>query len=185
MSLSLSAIILAGGEGRRMNYANKGLELFQGKSLIRHVIHRVSHQVDDIVISANRDLEKFADLGFPIVTDQGESQGPLSGIKSAVQECRHDMIFITACDLPNLPLDIVDRLLRDFNGIAATAKVSGRVEPLASLVSRTAIGNIDAVLDAGKRSVMYWLESSGGKVVPISNTDPKAFLNVNTPEDLG
>ena len=38
MKYTISAVILAGGKARRMNGADKGLQLLQNKPLISHVI---------------------------------------------------------------------------------------------------------------------------------------------------
>ena len=45
MEYTISAVILAGGKARRMNGADKGLQLLQNKPLISHVIERLQPQV--------------------------------------------------------------------------------------------------------------------------------------------
>jgi len=55
-----SCIILAGGEGRRVGGNDKGLLPYKNKRLIEHVIERMSPQVTDIVISANRNIETYS-----------------------------------------------------------------------------------------------------------------------------
>ena len=52
-----SCIILAGGEGKRAGGSDKGLLLYKEKPLIEHVINTIKFQVDDIVISANRNID--------------------------------------------------------------------------------------------------------------------------------
>ena len=42
MKYTISAVILAGGKARRMNGADKGLQLLQNKPLISHVIERLN-----------------------------------------------------------------------------------------------------------------------------------------------
>ena len=51
MEYTISAVILAGGKARRMNGADKGLQLLQNKPLISHVIERLQPQVVDISIN--------------------------------------------------------------------------------------------------------------------------------------
>ena len=50
MTITISAVILAGGKARRMAGKDKGLQLLQGKPLIQHVIERVQPQISDIAI---------------------------------------------------------------------------------------------------------------------------------------
>ena len=49
--------LLAGGEGRRMGGANKGLQPYQGQALASWVIHALLAQVGTLHINANRDLD--------------------------------------------------------------------------------------------------------------------------------
>ena len=53
---TISCIILAGGESKRMNGNDKGLIDFNGQPLIAHVINALQNQIDDFVISANRNI---------------------------------------------------------------------------------------------------------------------------------
>jgi molybdopterin-guanine dinucleotide biosynthesis protein A len=100
MHNGISAIILSGGKGTRMNHQNKGLMNYQSRPLIRHVIERIAPQVDEIVISANRDLDAYERFGFPVAVDQSESLGPLSGILSAAKATHYSTIMIAPCDMP-------------------------------------------------------------------------------------
>ena len=59
-------MILAGGQGRRMGGVNKGLKLLRGKPLIAWVIERFSPQVDELLINANQDFDRYAQLGYRV-----------------------------------------------------------------------------------------------------------------------
>ena len=48
----ITAILLAGGAGRRMGGEDKGLLKLKGKSLAEWVLARIAPQVDEILISA-------------------------------------------------------------------------------------------------------------------------------------
>ena len=178
-----SAVILAGGQGSRMGHANKGLQTYRGKKLIEHVIDRLSTQVDDIVISANENQDEYLALGYPVVADIEPSQGPLSGILSAASRAQHNQLFITACDMPNLPINIVRELSKAGSPIVMTRSNKG-IEPLVSLVNQAAIQTIGDYLKDGQRSVVRWLESCGAVEYDAAFMEPEAFLNVNTLEDL-
>ncbi|MCC6212287.1 MAG: NTP transferase domain-containing protein, partial [Burkholderiales bacterium] len=54
---SVTGIVLAGGQGRRMGGVDKGLQLLHGKSMVEHVLARLAPQVDEILINANQNLE--------------------------------------------------------------------------------------------------------------------------------
>ena len=125
-------------------------KLIEAKQLIEHVIERLSNQVDDIVISANEDQGQYQTFGYPVVADVESSQGPLTGIFSAAAHTKHDQVFITACDIPNLPTNIVSELLKSDSPVVMTRSNKG-IEPLVSLVNREAIQNIEGYLASGQR----------------------------------
>ena len=183
VSRKVSGIILAGGKGTRMQNANKGLQVFEGRMLIESVISRLSPQVDEIIISANQDIVAYEKLGHQVVTDSGNSLGPLSGIQSAAQRTIHDNIFITACDMPYLPETIVAELLKE-NAPVTVAESNDGIEPLASLVNQTAIKLIDECLLEQRYSVVHWLTKCGAVTVPMQHLGKTAFFNINTLEEL-
>ena len=57
---NVTGLIYAGGRATRMGGVDKGLELFRGRPLIEAVIDRLKPQCASIVISANRNLERYA-----------------------------------------------------------------------------------------------------------------------------
>ncbi len=78
--MPLAGLILAGGEGRRMGWADKALMLLQGKPLLAHLLERLSPQITPIALSANGDPERFAGLCSVVLRDEIPDQGPLAGI---------------------------------------------------------------------------------------------------------
>lgn len=103
----LSAIILAGGEGRRMQGADKGLIDYHGMPLIAHVSHRLPAQVDQRIISCNRNTDRYSRFGDTIGDERtlGNFAGPLAGLATALSICRHDWVLVTPCDLPHYPTE--------------------------------------------------------------------------------
>ena len=104
MKYTISAVILAGGKARRMNGADKGLQLLQNKPLISHVIERLQPQVIDISINANRHHTEYAQWGFPVFSDElPDFQGPLSGMLTALEKAKTDFVLFVPCDSPYFP----------------------------------------------------------------------------------
>ncbi|HJP53084.1 MAG TPA: molybdenum cofactor guanylyltransferase MobA [Pseudomonadales bacterium] len=182
---SICAIILSGGRGQRMSYQDKGLILLEGKPLIQHVLERIEAQVDQIVISCNRNIKQYEEFGFPVVTDVlPDSPGPLTGVLSAKSEVTTPLVFIVPCDMPYIPTDVVRRLYDSLNGsLAVTASVDGMLEPLISLVRTDCINSIGDSLRSENRSVRGWLEKLGGTTALLAD-EQGAFRNVNSPQDL-
>ena len=79
----ITAVILGGGRARRMGGHDKGLLRVQGKPMIEYVIEVLKPQVTQILINANRSLDRYKQYGYPVVMDIiGEYYGPLAGMVS-------------------------------------------------------------------------------------------------------
>jgi molybdopterin-guanine dinucleotide biosynthesis protein A len=183
----VSGIILAGGRGRRMGEADKGWIEQAGQPLIRRVLDRLAPQVDDIVISANRSLERYRTLGHVVVSDvyQGFA-GPLAGLHAALPHVHHETVASVPCDCPGLPLDLVARLrqvLESQRLDVVVAKSGDRVHPVFCLCRRSVWRSLDAFLAGGGRKAETWYTSLAHAQVSFDD-QPEAFRNINAPEDL-
>ena len=58
-----------GGQVRRRGTGAEGLQVLSGRTMIEHGIERLGPQVDEIVINANQNLDKYAKLGYPVAPD--------------------------------------------------------------------------------------------------------------------
>ena len=102
--MGISAVVLAGGQGARIGGVDKGWLLLDERPLIQRVIERLLPQVDEIIISCNRNLAAYQALGFPVVQDQcADYRGPLAGIVSAAPLCTQNLIQLLPCRPPNIP----------------------------------------------------------------------------------
>lgn len=183
----ISGAILAGGRGRRMDAADKGLLPLLGRPLICHVIERLRPQVNSIIISANRHYDRYAQLGCPVFSDHdGGSSGPLAGLARILEEATTTYVMVVPCDMPFLPLHLADTLavgLTADGGVAAVAHGAGRLQPLCLLLKRDVGPGLKRYRRSGGRKVSDWLEGLQPCVVAFPGC-PEAFCNINTPEKL-
>ncbi len=186
--MPVSAIILAGGRGKRVGGQDKGLLRYGERTLIEHVVACLAPQVDELILSANRNRQRY-EATCPgvfrhIVTDQTpDFPGPLAGIASALPACRHSPVLVTACDMPHLPENLLDRLqtsLRDRH--IAIASVDGHHQ-LAMLIQASVLPRLRQRLEGGRRRLIDWVESESHIVVPFDE-QAGAFANVNHLRDL-
>ena len=81
----ITGLVLAGGQGRRMGMIDKGLVELDGKPLVAHVLARLAPQVGALIVNANRNVERYAALGHPVVGDAiGGYAGPLAGLHAGL-----------------------------------------------------------------------------------------------------
>jgi molybdopterin-guanine dinucleotide biosynthesis protein A len=182
----VSGIVLAGGLGRRMGGVDKGLQPLHGEPMIAHVLARLAPQVDDIVINANQNLERYGAFGHRVVSDRiGGFAGPLAGVHAGLGAIAHPLAVTVPCDSPFLPADLVARLRAQLGGNdLAVAKTGAQAHPVFALVRRSVAENLQAFLAAGGRKIDAWYAAL--KVVEVGFDDEAgAFRNINTLEELG
>jgi len=183
--MQCSAIILAGGRGRRVGGADKGLiQTGDEGSLVQQVIERLVDQVDDITISANRNLDQYRRTGYPVIVDAlPEYQGPLAGVQAALPHCQKQLVVVVGCDTPRLPLDLASRLLAPLLADSAIeacyAHDGSREQYLCCAIRRQLKDGLDSYLAQGRRSVRGWLAQHAAHVVDFSDC-ADAFSNLNT-----
>lgn len=183
----ISAIILAGGRGRRMHNRDKGLLRWGERSLVQHCIARVEPQVDEIVLSCNRNIVAYESYGYPVVTDQlSDFQGPLAGVHAALAVCNAGLIFVCPCDCPLLPLDVVKKLrqaLLTENSEIAIAHDGNRAQSLVMLLRQRCATGLENYLASAARSVQGWQQQRRCCYVDFSS-QCDAFANINSQAEL-
>lgn len=180
---TVSALILAGGQGRRMGYRDKGLVEYQGKPLVEHVLQRIGPQVDEILISANRNLDAYRAYGHCVLTDDlPDFQGPLAGMLAGLKAASHAWLLSVPCDMPALPDDLLARLL-SMRGqerlVVAESPDSGRSAVM--LMHASLLASLTDYLASGQRAVRGFQSQAGYASVTLP---AEALRNFNTPGEL-
>ncbi len=188
------AVILAGGEARRMGGGDKCLLEFGGQTLLDWILARISPQVRTTILNANGDPARFAGFGLTVVPDMvEESLGPLLGILSGltwVAENVPDAQWVVTVpgDTPFPPGDLVDRFMGMASGpgVEVVCAVSGgRTYPPCSLWKVDLAGELrDAVIRDRILKIDEWTESRRIEWVEFETGAVDPFFNVNSPEDL-
>lgn len=183
----VTAIVLAGGRATRWGGRDKGLIEVAGRPMISHVLDALATQVDQIIISANRNLEEYRAFGVPVVTDAtGDFLGPLAGIASGLRAASTDWVAIAPCDSPLLASSYIDRLAsaRDARPETAVAVAhdGDRIQPAFALIRRELLDDLEAFLASGERKLDRWYARHPMQPVNFSDSTD-SFLNINRAED--
>lgn len=184
---TVSGVILAGGMGRRMAGEDKGLIPFQGQPLIKHVIDGLLPQVDQLSISANRNITRYQAFGYPVIVDAlADFQGPLAGMLSAMHAANTDYILTVPCDSPAPSKQLRRRMMETLLHQQKTLAVAfdgEQIQPAFSLVPRQLASDLAQFLASGERKLDKWLLQY--PVAEVDFSDQKTnFVNLNTPEEL-
>lgn len=184
--LKMSAVILAGGRARRMGGADKGLALLNGRPLVAWVLDRIAPQVDELFISANRNLDQYCVFGHLVLPDASpDFQGPLAGLLRAMTEAMLPLVLSVPCDTPFLPEDLAERLtvaLDESGADIAIPVCAGQVHRAVCLCRRSLRPGLENFLAQGGRRVGEWQSLLRRVEVPFD--DEWDFLNLNTEDEL-
>lgn len=181
----VAAVVLAGGRGRRMGGVDKGLVDYRGRPLIAWSLAALAPQVDELVISANRNLDAYAAFGYRVLPDTLPGYpGPLAGVLAALDASSADWLLAAPCDAPNLPPDLVERLLdtaRRQQTVLAVAADGARTHHSTFIMRHDQRDHLAAYLARGERAVRHWQA-----VLPAATVvfDAAALANCNVPGDL-
>ena len=182
----VTGVVLAGGRAQRMGGEDKGLVELADKPMISYVLERLNAQVGAVLINANRNIERYRQLGWPVISDTMTGYlGPLAGMSVAMQAADTKYIITAPCDSPFLPNDYVQRMFDQLNDDAdlAVATDGDRWQPVFSLIDTRLHDSLSAYLESGERKIDSWFRQH--TVAEVSFSDhTEAFLNINTLQDL-
>jgi len=182
----ITAVILAGGQGRRMGGLDKGLLEFDGRLMIEILIERLRDQQLDILINANRNQATYESYGYPVIGDELEDyQGPLAGFASAMATVTSRYILTLPCDSPMLANNFADRFIETQDRTESPICVAHdgeRLQPVYALIDTRLLDNLKLFLGSDERKIDRWYAQHDYALVDFSD-DTVMFQNINTPED--
>jgi molybdopterin-guanine dinucleotide biosynthesis protein A len=184
-SNGFSGFILAGGRSRRMG-SNKALLPLGGRRLVDWAIDLLEPHVQETFVVGPPEV--FPLLHVPVRPDEIRQAGPLGGILTGLRHSRFDACLILGVDLPFLSGEILDRILAASQGYDMTLPRMGETcETLCAVYSRSCVTHIEALLMAGRKSVLELMSRVRVNVLPEEDFrdlgGASAFFNINTRED--
>lgn len=184
---TVTAVILAGGQARRMGGVDKGLIQLHHRPMIEYVIESLQQQTDHIIINANRNLEIYQDYGFLVVEDDiKDYSGPLAGIASCMKAVTTRYLATAPCDSPFLPKDLIARLYNTLQTESSDISVvhdGDRMQPVFSLIKISLLPSLLDYLSSGEKKIDRWFQQHRLALCDFSD-NATAFININTEQDI-
>ena len=182
----VTGVVLAGGMGRRMGGEDKGLMTLGGHPMVEYALRALGPQVDGMLISANRNPERYARYGYPVLNDTvGDYLGPLAGMAAAMEAAPEGLLVTVPCDSPLIAGDYVARMwesLAPSNADLAVAHDGERLQPVFALLPTLLHESLLRFLATGERKIDRWYAMHTHLEVDFSDRK-EMFLNVNRPEE--
>lgn len=187
MIADCTALILAGGDSRRMGQDKAALVL-DGKTLLESVTATMQAVFPKVVVSV-RQLR--AEVDVPQVCDEQVASGPLAGLAAGMEGAATPWIFAVACDMPFIKPAVIEYLAgQRVDCQAVVPMVHGYPQPLAAFYATSCLDVVESILNGnGKHSLRALLERLQVRYVSeeqMQAVDPqlRSFFDLDTPQDV-
>lgn len=179
--------VLAGGASRRFG-GNKALAELGGKGLLLRVVERARPQVAQLVLSGGNP----AGIAAPVIPDMVASEGPLTGICSALRWARaagFSAVATFTCDAPFFPMNLVSRLTDGMppQQSCRLASSAGIRHPAFAVWRVSALERLEEIYRTGERSLKRAQDHVGAETIDFPAGEAPhgdLFFNINHADDL-
>jgi molybdopterin-guanine dinucleotide biosynthesis protein A len=136
--MNFSAVLLAGGESRRMGRDKATVE-WRGRPLWECQLEKLrALRPEKLFLSARSDVP-WRPTDVELIPDAPPSHGPLSGLAAAIDTIETDFLLVLAIDMPFMTTEHLRHLSNlAANGMGIVSMIDGVAEPLAAIYPKNA-----------------------------------------------
>ena len=185
MKPKLYGLILVGGRSIRMG-RDKALISYNGtETQLERTSALLKVVCQNVFVSQRKDQNFESRSNINIIYDSVKAvKGPLRGILSAMHSHPNDHWLVIACDLPNLEVNVLEKLVHEFTAespqlIAYKSSFDDLPEPLCAIYpagsSKELIAHSRMLNTYCPRKILI-----AKNIKLIEQDDPKSLNNVNT-----
>ena len=191
------AVILSGGESRRMGRNDKAFLSIEDKTLLEITLERLHRQTQQIAINTNSNDPKYLAYNLPVLNDAISGfLGPLAGIFTAMKwanQMGYKSVATIAVDTPLFPENLLKKLHCKmemsnsdivFAGTSTDYKKKKLLHPVFGLWKTSLYNDLRKELESGVRKVTHWSGRHKASNVFFQDKRLDPFFNVNTPDDI-
>lgn len=174
--------LLAGGKASRLGGIDKAWLERDGVPQVLRWRRRFPDEVSAILVSANRNSDRYAAHGLIAIPDRIADAGPLGGLDALASACKTPWLFTLPVDLVGTNDCLLRTLvtMRDEDG--AYAVDDDGAQPLVALWRRDALRTACAAAFAAGAGAVHALQATLA-MSPVVFSGFR-FGNLNTPADL-
>ncbi|MEY2483976.1 MAG: molybdenum cofactor guanylyltransferase [Verrucomicrobiota bacterium] len=186
--MTFSAVLLAGGESRRMGRDKAGI-VFGGEPLWRRQLRVLRDLSPEKVFVSARTESSWLPDDTELLLDEPPSRGPLSGLTKALIQMQTSHLLVLAVDMPFVTreqLRLLCTMVSEGRGVVPV--IGERTEPLAAIYPREAAPEFIAALagtDFSLQRLISKLVAAGKmRTFLVPEQDQRLYLSLNEPNDL-
>ena len=186
--MTFSAVLLAGGESRRMGRDKAALEL-EGRPLWKRQLELLRGLGPERLFVSARTRPEWLPDKVELLLDDPPSRGPLSGLTKALTAMRTTHLIALAVDMPFIngkQLRELRSIVTDRCGVVPI--VRGQAEPLVAIYPAEAASDFAEALSGSdfslQRIVRQLMETGKIRSIPIAEASAPLYRSVNAPGDL-
>jgi molybdopterin-guanine dinucleotide biosynthesis protein A len=186
--MKVSAVLLAGGESRRMGQ-DKATLLFHGKPLWQIQLDLLRKlKPTEILVSARSD-PPWRPSDMQLVSDDPPSRGPLSGLAASLARIRGTHLLALAIDMPFMSEKYLRSLCDQIGSRSGVLPmIGGCAEPLAAIYPADAQVDLVAALSGVEFSLQTLtnklVEAGKLRALDVAKEEETLFWNLNEPTDF-
>jgi molybdopterin-guanine dinucleotide biosynthesis protein A len=187
-SITLSAVLLAGGESRRMGRDKATMEL-DGEPMWQRQFRILRALKPERIFVSARTAPPWLPNDVELLLDDPPSRGPLSGLTKALAASRTTHVMTLAVDMPFMTAEELRRLCRLADeDCGVVPEIAKRAEPLAAIYPQKVLLDFAAALrgsDFSMQTLVRKLAATAKvRLLPIGDESVHLYENVNEPSDL-
>ena len=173
--------ILAGGRATRLGGRDKAWLERGGVPQVLRIVRRFEGECCAVLVSANRELSRYAEHGLAAIADRVAGFGPLAGIDAMAAQCTTPWLLTLPVDIVNTN-DCLLRTLAQVGGDGAVAEDDDGPQPLVALYRCEPLRRaLSAMVAEGQLAPRQLEQRLGLGRVRLRGV---RFGNLNTPQDL-
>lgn len=175
-----SAIILAGGQAKRMGRDKRFLKV-RRRPLLEAQVDLLSTLFDEVIISAN-DPDRLDYLGLTVYPDEWSEGGPMAGLATGLRHIQNEWAFVLAVDIPEPDQELLSRMCAEKSKLTVIPRhANGNLEPLHALYSRSLLNMLSSQLQSGDYALHRMIKQVDASYIEL----PEGYdlQNLNTPAD--
>lgn len=181
---NITGIILAGGKSKRMG-TDKGLMDWNGKPMVTYAIEALNRYCSKILISTtNNEYEVF---NLDLVPDSIPDLGPIGGLLTCLNISDTQTCICLPCDLPNIKPEVIEFLLKMYDGKSCLVPLSPLPEPLCAIYPLNVLPVIVNLIERKDFSLLSIFKNFPTQYIDKNEFPNQAwkscFVNINTIDD--